>query len=501
MEVGAIQYGTMSPSMILDQSVVHVSKEDSSLQGTAVLHSLLDPRMGPCDNRTRCQTCHQTRQLCPGHFGHALLARPLFNIGFMGHVVRILKRVCWHCSLLLVHRHTADFASYVANAGYRNIQTCSRVLAQCAVKKRRCQVQARDPASGQAVVLGCGRAQPQLKLSNGYYIEVTHSTESARDTEGRLPALMRAADALRILSGISNEDAVLLGCSPDSRPEWMITTVLPIPPYCTRPNTALAGAKTESCDDLTYKLSEIIKHNNRVKKLIETRKSETEIDGQLELLQYHYATYLDNDISGVPPSVQRMGQPIKGIRQRLQRKEGRFRKNLNGKRGNFTARSVISPDPNLKIDEVAIPAAIAAHLSCDERVFGLNLQRLQQTVWRGPDQRNGANFVVYPATATREAITINLAHTHPTSVTIEPGCIVKRHLADGDYVLFNRQPSLHKNSMLSHRVRVMPNRTFRLNLSATTPYNADFVCVLALFLALRFARLLFVYLCARTATR
>lgn len=480
-DIGTIRFTTMSPQMILDLSVVHVTKEDSSSHGNAVSDGLLDPRMGPCDSRSKCHTCHQQQKDCPGHFGHIKLIRPVYNIGYFPHVFRIIRKVCRFCSLLLIHRDGAEFARYMEKEEYRNVTACTKVLAQCAVKSknRRCSVRTIG-VDGKVKLTGCGRTQPTYKMSNGYYIEVSE-TVMKNNLPTQSTYILKPSQAIDILSKISDQDMVLLGGDPlDSRLEWMVCTILPVPPYCMRPNN-YAASKAESGDDITYKLCEILKHNNHITKMIDMKRSETEIDTQVELLQYHVATYMDNKISGVPQSVQRMGQPTKGIRQRLQRKNGRFRKNLNGKRCDNNARSVISPDPNLHLDEIGVPEVIANHLTVDEKVFDLNREKLQQTVWNGSSARNGANYVEFPKSAERaNSVTINLAHVDPYSVVIEPGCIVRRHLRDGDYVLFNRQPSLHKTSMMGHRVRVMSSRTMSMNLSVTTPYNADFVCVSSL---------------------
>lgn len=472
-EIQRIQFAVLSPETILNQSVVLISKDDCSTNGVLASDGLMDPRMGPIDNKTLCHTCHQNQKLCPGHYGHIEFSRPLFNIGYMIHVIKVLRKVCYNCSLLLINRDNEEYVKHMRE-GFTSVSCCQKILLECHSKKKRCQV-SRFTSDGKVETIGCGRIQPKYHLCHGWNINVIFpSPQEQTAFEGNVA---KASDVASIFSKISDEDMLCLGFHPQlNRPEWMIMTCMLVPPPCMRPNTTFVVPKKEAGDDIGYKLSEIVKHHNRVKKLIENKKPKSEIDSHMDLLQYHVATYMDNKISGVPASVQRMGHPTKGIRQRLHKKEGRFRRNLCGKRGDQAGRSVISPDPNLLLNEVGVPMAIASHLTKSERVFDLNMHDMQQTVWRGPHVKDGANFVVYPSEIARGERTINLSHVDPRSIIIEPGCIVKRHLRDGDYVLFNRQPSLHKTSIMSHRVRVMPCKTFRLNLSATTPYNADFVC-------------------------
>jgi len=195
------------------------------------------------------------------------------------------------------------------------------------------------------------------------------------------------------------------------------------------------------------------------------------IEDLWDLLQYHVTTFFANNISQVPPARHRSGRPLKTLAERIKGKEGRFRRNLAGKRVNFSARTVISPDSQLAIDEVGVPEIIARELTVPERVTEWNLKQMKEYVKNGPDKYPSANYVITPdgkrkviSDETRDVILDELA----------PGYIVERHLKDGDIVLFNRQPSLHRMSIMAHKVRVLPYKTFRLNLCATIPYNADF---------------------------
>jgi len=179
---------------------------------------------------------------------------------------------------------------------------------------------------------------------------------------------------------------------------------------------------------------------------------------------------MDNDISGAATQKHKSGKPIKAIRARLKGKEGRLRGNLMGKRVNFSARSVITPDPNLALDQLGVPKHIATIMTVPEVVTIHNQNKLRQLVERGANQWPGAKYI---RRIDDKLIDLS-SFPNRTDQHLEPGYIVERHLQDNDLVIFNRQPSLHKMSLMGHRIRVLEFFTFRLNLSVTSPYNADF---------------------------
>ena len=279
--------------------------------------------------------------------------------------------------------------------------------------------------------------------------------------------------ALNILRRMSEQDMDDIGVNvTQARPEWMIITVLPVPPPPVRPSISMDGTGTglRNEDDLTYKLGDIIRANGNVRQAIAEGSPNHIITDFENLLQYHVATYMDNDIAGQPQALQKSGRPVKAIRARLKGKEGRLRGNLMGKRVDFSARTVITGDANISLDEVGVPRSIARTLTYPETVTPYNIAKLTQLVQNGPNEHPGAKYVIR-ADGTR----IDLRHHRRAgAIQLEYGWKVERHLVDGDYIIFNRQPSLHKESMMGHRVRVMPYSTFRLNLSVTSPYNADF---------------------------
>ena len=246
---------------------------------------------------------------------------------------------------------------------------------------------------------------------------------------------------------------------------------LPVPPVTVRPSIILeTGIRSE--DDLTHKMVDIIRVNQRLKESKEAGTPPLIVQDLVDLLQYHSTTYFDNEVSGIPQAHHRSGRPLKTLTQRLKGKEGRFRGSLSGKRVDFSSRTVISPDPNLDLSEVGVPEQVAMKLTIPEIVTEWNIERMRKLVINGPNKFPGVNYIVRP-----DGVKIRLDFVEDRSTiaeTLEIGYLIERHLADGDIVMFNRQPSLHQMSIMAHYVRVLPGKTFRLHPSVCPPYNADF---------------------------
>lgn len=353
--------------------------------------------------------------------------------------------------------------------------------------KRRCENEDRQPAkdddflpanmkSSAKQVLnhgGCGNVQPLVR-HNALELKATQEVQAEPDGPKRKESTTITPEmAYNVLRRISDLDLQNMGLNAEyARPEWMVLTVLPVPPPPVRPSVSMDGTGTgmRNEDDLTYKLGDIIRANGNVKASIREGAPAHIARDFEELLQYHVATYMDNDIAQTPRALQKSGRPVKAIRARLKGKEGRLRGNLMGKRVDFSARTVITGDANISLDEVGVPRSIARTLTYPETVTPYNISKLHQLVENGPNEHPGAKYVIRS-----DGTRIDLRHhRRAAQISLEYGWKVERHLMDGDFIIFNRQPSLHKESMMGHRVRVMPYSTFRLNLSVTSPYNADF---------------------------
>ncbi|MFO7872601.1 MAG: DNA-directed RNA polymerase subunit A', partial [Candidatus Undinarchaeales archaeon] len=374
------------------------------------------------------------------------LARPVIHVGYVKFIYNILRSTCRECSRVkLSQKVINEYKHKLENAlgGEREFEDIIKKAIKEARKSKECP--------------HCGAKQ--------YKIRRERPTTFKEDKQRIMPTEIRER-----LEKIPDDDIPIFGLDAEnSRPEWMVLTILPVPPVTTRPSITLeTGERSE--DDLTHKLVDILRLNQRLRENIDAGAPHLIIEDQWQLVQYHVTTYLDNSTTGIPTARHRSGRPLKTLKQRLKGKEGRFRSSLAGKRVDFSARTVISPDPNISIDEVGVPLDIAKELSVPIRVTDKNIEQLKDMVLNF-DTYPGANYVIRPD-GKKKRITEESAEL--ISEEIEFGYKVERQLVDGDMVLFNRQPSLHRMSMMAHRVRVLPGKTFRLNLCVCTPYNADF---------------------------
>ena len=436
---------------------------------------LNDPRLGSIDRNFRCQTCSEDMQECPGHFGHIELAKPVFHIGFLAKIKKVSECVCMNCGKILLDEHTnSQFASALKirdpKKRFNAVWTLCKTKMVCDVDPPLDEDEDDEDNQPRFRRGGCGSVQPSIRKDGLKLWGTWKKANADEDTENLERKQINASDILNVFRHISPEDCIKLGFNEEwARPEWMLLTVLPVPPPPVRPSVAFTDSK-RSEDDLTYKLADILKANINVQKF-EMDGSPQHVISEFEaLLQYHVATYMDNDIAGQPQAIQKSGRPIKSIRARLKGKEGRLRGNLMGKRVDFSARTVISGDPNLELDQVGVPRSIAKTLTYPEIVTPYNIQKLTEMVRNGPNEHPGAKYVIRD-NGDRIDLRFN---KRAGDIQLQYGWKVERHLMDNDPVLFNRQPSLHKMSMMCHRVKVMPYSTFRMNLSVTSPYNADF---------------------------
>lgn len=471
-----IQFGIFSPEQVEKRAVIEITTHSTYNGVNPTIGGLFDPRLGVIDNgKKTCKTCLQNNAGCPGHWGKLTLARPVIYVQFINYVVSTLRCVCIKCAKLLINKEKN--AHILRKKGAARL----KAITEMCKKIKRC---------GQDTEDGCGAKQPtsykRLRLAEIWAewddlmaatIEETEETGALttvgteEDGTKKLKKMLEVDYILRLFKRISNEDVDFIGLSRHwSRPDWMICTVLPIAPPQVRPSVVTNGGP-RSEDDLTHKYVDIIKTNASLAKTMEEHPGvKNKIDDWTQVLQYHVATLVNNQIPGVPKSAQRNGRPLKSLKERLGSKEGRFRSNLQGKRVDFSARSVITPDPNISVGELGVPVRVAQTLTYPEVVTRYNIDMLYKLVQAGPDVWPGAKSIMRVG----DQRLVSLAHVNRAEVELKLGDTVYRHMLDKDPVLFNRQPSLHKMSMMCHKAKILPGFTFRLNVSSCSPYNADF---------------------------
>ncbi len=453
--IDSIKFGIVSPDDAKKISVVKLTVPDTyNEDGYPIEGGLLDQRMGVIDPGLLCKTCGARAKSCPGHFGRIELVRPVLHSEFSKVVYMILQSTCKNCHhLLLSDEHIEEYKNALTKlesnvteveteAIEEKVEMGSLPMLKRLKNMKKCE--------------RCGTPKGKLKFSAPTYFYVDDYK-------------LKPDEIRDLLAAVSVEDLQVLGVDAlASRPEWLVLSVLLVPPVNVRPSITLeSGERSE--DDLTHKLVDIMRINLRLEQNLNAGAPQIIIDDLWELLQYHVTTYFNNETASIPPARHRSGRALKTLAQRLKGKEGRFRYNLSGKRVNYSARTVISVDPNINLDEVGVPFEIASKLTVPFYVTMWNLEKAKELLLR-TEYPMVINVIAKDGKRKR-VIDLN---REELIKELQPGDIMERQLMDGDVTLFNRQPSLHRVSIMSHKAKVLKGRTFRMNYCVTPPYNADF---------------------------
>ena len=442
---------------------------------------LVDLRLGSCDIYLNCTTCGLNSLKCPGHFGHTELAEPVFHFGFMNNLKTILQCVCLKCVKILVDKDK-DLIKSLKNKKekYRlkELREITKNINYC----HHCGTPV--PSVTKEVKETSASVRILLEREVGAVV-VDEKTGDSNETKKKIREYLSPRKCYNILRNLSDVDCYLMGFNPKiSRPEDFICIRFPIPPVNIRPTAKIDFLASSTMEDsLTLKISDIITNNNRERSHMDKQLLGSDLNSISQeihsLLQYHMCTYFDNESITLPKSeFKASNKPTKSISERIKGKAGRVRSNLMGKRVDFSARSVITSDPYIGIDEVGIPKRVAMDLTIPEEVTPQNIKYLTKLVKNGREIYPGANYVHKTPYIDGKPVVqrIDLKY-RKKDIKLVYGDIVDRHIIDGDFVLFNRQPTLHKPSMMGHKIQVLDLEdadTFRMNVSVTKPYNADF---------------------------
>lgn len=480
VEITSIKYGLLSDEAIHRLSVLPCHR----VIGNDKSFGVNDGRLGPGDRQSLCSTCGQRNTECTGHAGHIDLEAPVFHLGYFSTVIRVCRTICKRCSHVLLTPGEQDY--YLRRLRSTTLEPQQRMaliksIQEDAYKTRVCFV--------------CGglngtvrRVRPMRIIHEKYLVELRRGEQANEDRDeffqgGLRAAVLHNADVgahkeyiheflhpqrvKELFEAIPLEQVPLLGLRSGTSPCSLLINTLLVPPVCVRPR-GMSTTNHIREDDLTTQYNEILICSDMLNDGTNdaARSMET-----WELLQTRVARLLDAALPGFPSHLRTV--ECKSYAQRMKGKQGRFRGNLSGKRVDFSGRSVISPDPNLRIDELAVPLRVARVLTYPQRVFAGNIQLMRRLVRNGPHVHPGALTVYLSKERSRKSLR-NARDRESIAARLSVGDIVERHVMSGDYILFNRQPSLHRISLMAHRARVLPFRTFRFNECCCAPYNADF---------------------------
>lgn len=461
-----IQFSLLSTKEKIKNSVAEITKKDTITNGQLVTGGLLDSRMAVLDRGKICPTDGLDYIQSPGYNGHIDLAKPVFYTQFLPQIIHYIKCTCFVCGKLLINKNKH---SYLLN--YSPLDR-SKVVRDLCKTVRRCGMDADEECGG------CGCLQPHKIVKDGLATLIAKWEKNRGGITENREIQLTPELVLQKFKRVSDDDIVFMGGHPKwARPQDMICEVFLVPPPSVRPSVKM-NAQQRSEDDLTHILAQIVRANNSLRDKMQNKnqdndkKRNTTIQTHWNNLQHYIHCFVNNKSPNVPPLTQRTGRPLKAVMSRLNGKTGRMRGNLMAKRVDFSARSVITADPNISIRQLGVPLKIAKKLTKPVVVNARNIEFTTKLVQNGPNYP-GATFLVNENGA--KIRLYSLSDEDRINLVVRTGDVVHRHMMDGDPILFNRQPSLHKMSMMMHVAKVMEvGETFRMNVADTKPYNADF---------------------------
>ena len=515
-QIKEIQFGILNSSEIAKLSTIEcVNQYLYDDDKVPIPYGPIDYRLGVNQKNKICPTCNKKLEFCPGHFGYIRLNLPIFHIGFFKKIIEILRLICKNCSRILLPEEEKYNIRIKANKNKKSSSKMKLLIAEisklCA-KVKICpycgaingKVKHVQGVTGPTIIVHeinkkdlenleeedndgvktyKNRYDTALLLfSQKKAKNISYNKESSGDNNlsnifnnsnsNTITTELTSPYIYSLFSHISPEDIIFFGMDGEnSSPIDLLINYVPVPPLPIRPTVTMSLEGTNE-DDLTIKLREIIHVNKVIKSYIDEGNGNTyKLMDDLNLMQSSHAYYINSNTKGINKNIVGTKQ-IRSLCTRLRGKTGRFRGNLSGKRVDFTGRTVISPDPNLRIDQLGVPVYMAMMLTYPERVNEVNMKRMKKLIMNGTDKHPGANFVITNNGENK----IYLAYVNREKVCreLKVGDIVERHLKDGEIVLFNRQPSLHRVSIMGFHAKVLPWRTMRFNVSNCTPFNADF---------------------------
>uniref|UniRef100_A0AAY5E8B7 DNA-directed RNA polymerase subunit n=1 Tax=Electrophorus electricus TaxID=8005 RepID=A0AAY5E8B7_ELEEL len=487
-KISHICFGVKSAEQMRQQAhlqVVSKSLYSQDSSHTPLAYGVLDHRMGTSEKDRPCESCGKNLADCLGHYGYLDLELPCFHIGYFKAIIGILQMICKTCSSIMLSKEERQvFLDHLRRPGlpYLHKRGLKKKISDKCRKRSVCL----HCNAFNGPVKKCGllkivheKYKTTKKVVDPVVSDFLQSFDLAIEHNKEMEALLSRAQenlnplvVLNLFRRIPSEDIPLLLMNPEAgKPADLILTRLLVPPLCIRPSVVSDLKSGTNEDDLTMKLTEIIFLNDVIKKHRMSGAKTQMIIEDWDFLQLQCALYINSELSGIPLNMAPK-KWTRGFVQRLKGKQGRFRGNLSGKRVDFSGRTVISPDPNLRIDEVAVPVHVAKILTYPEKVNKANIELMRKLVKNGPDVHPGANFIQQRHMQMKRFL--KYGNREKMAQELKPGDMVERHMIDGDIVLFNRQPSLHKLSIMAHIARVKPHRTFRFNECVCTPYNADF---------------------------
>jgi DNA-directed RNA polymerase II subunit RPB1 len=449
----------ISYSIISNEELEKIAVFEARNTEDSGLYSVNDPRNGTVDSHVNCSTCSLDNLECPGHLGIIKLNEPILHPMFRREVVDILSSICGSCGGLLLPYDTIKEKGFLNLPGSKRL----REIAE-ASKGLPCRRNILEKDEDGEDIEREGEEGITPCVTNPIYqtskLKETGNIYYTREKKNKTSENIRTVqEVAMILESISKEDAEILGFTGDSHPSRFIMRSLPVIPLCARAPVMQDGMLVK--DDLTSIYKDIIRFNNELGK---GDLSESERKGKIKSLIFSIEHMINNSDKKYGQGKKKI---YKSLLDRIQGKEGLIREAIMGKRVNFSARTVLGPDPTLRFGQMRIPRVMAPYLSQHEIITPENLRKMTTLL------REGRITYITPsngrAAGKRIKVTTKIQKEHNFVIGDE----VDRWLQNGDWVVFNRQPTLHKQGIMGYEVVLGDPLTIGMHLGYTKQHNAD----------------------------
>lgn len=475
MSLSSIKLRYYTDDEIRALAVVRITHAGTYDRGVPKLEGLNDPRLGLVDHTIRCPTCFKSN--CDQHYGYIELARPVYRVGIINTVIMILRMLCRECAKPKFSFSENDTGQVFIGPAItsKNAKERLRIISDLCRNKLTCT--------------SCGAPQPLYTRRARAFIDATYRLKELSNefVKARGPKYLKFLKARFMpddaAAMLHHMDPETRKCLELDRPEALVAHLQIVPPPNIRPSNFVGETKVRSENDMTCALQDIVRANGELKEHLDS-KNEKNYELLYDRLQVMVSGLVNNAIkksaaqSGLLPMIAATSKrKIIDLRTRLNGKKARVRGNLNGKRVDQSARTVISGDSSYDIDVLGVPSTIMNKLTFPEAVNDQNLKELCACVARGAYVNNGALAVKPPNHATDTVFWLPILDREgriELASQLQPGWIVERHLRENDWILFNRQPTLWKASMMAFRCKRVEGLTIRVPLVVTRAFNADF---------------------------
>lgn len=445
-----IQFYVLGNEENLEDSYVEVNNKDLFRHSMPIPNGIYDAHMGTTDHAWRCQSCFNTKIRCPGHEGHVSLNYPVQSHMYKDDIIQWLKIICFECGNLIIDKLAA-------------LKSVSRT------KKLSEYVKLTRNVEKNISCIKCKALHPHIVRDKNRPVTIWAEFYKGNKMERKYQLFNHMIAS--IFERISNATVEKMGKLTMSHPRKLIINIMRVPPNTVRPDIKKIGGGRSNNNDLTTLTKAIVEINNNLPAIIPKEISDDlEVNYTNQDMAYYELVKGTAASSGKNKITTNTNRPPGSLSSRFPTKTGRIRRNLMGGRTWFTARSVITCDPMLRIDELGIPKEVAEEIQIPETVNARNRNRLMIYFSNKRDLYPGCTKVLKKRTGVEHWVgSLN------RDFVLEEGDVIMRDLIDGDVVIFNRQPSMLGHCMTCHKVIVLDEgKTIRMNISACVLYAADF---------------------------